>query len=85
MKEVAGQGVEITAHNHGFAVEASSLPSEVEVTHLNLNDQCVEGMRHRTLPIISVQYHPEAAPGPHDAEHHFTRFIKLMEANKVKV
>ena len=85
VKEVAGQGVEITAHNHGFAVEASSLPSEVEVTHLNLNDQCVEGMRHRTLPIISVQYHPEAAPGPHDAEHHFTRFIKLMEANKVKV
>ena len=85
VKEVAGKGVEITAHNHGFAVEADSLPSDVEVTHLNLNDRCVEGMRHLNLPIISVQYHPEAAPGPHDAEHHFTRFIKLMEANKITV
>jgi carbamoyl-phosphate synthase small subunit len=71
--------VEITSHNHGFAVEADSLPSEVEVTHVNLNDRCVEGMQHKTLPIISVQYHPEAAPGPHDAAHHFRRFIKLME------
>jgi len=72
--------VEITSHNHGFAVEAGSLPPEVEVTHVNLNDNCVEGMRHKTLPIISVQYHPEAAPGPHDAKHHFKRFIELMEA-----
>ncbi len=72
-------GVEITSHNHGFAVEADSLPGEVEVTHINLNDRCVEGMRHRSLPVISVQYHPEAAPGPHDAEHHFQRFIELME------
>ena len=52
------------------------------MTHINLNDQCVEGMRHRTLPVISVQYHPEAAPGPHDAEHHFQRFVQLMEAQK---
>lgn len=72
--------VEITSHNHGFAVEAGSLPSDMEVTHLNLNDRCVEGMRHQTLPIISVQYHPEAAPGPHDAAHHFRRFIELMES-----
>jgi carbamoyl-phosphate synthase small subunit len=72
--------VEITSHNHGFAVEADSLPAEVEVTHINLNDRCVEGMRHKTLPIISVQYHPEAAPGPHDAQHHFQRFIDLMES-----
>jgi carbamoyl-phosphate synthase small subunit len=72
-------GVEITSHNHGFAVQADSLPGEVEVTHINLNDRCVEGMRHRRLPVISVQYHPEAAPGPHDAEHHFQRFIQLME------
>jgi len=79
VKEVSGQGVEITSHNHGFAVNAESLPSDVEVTHINLNDQCVEGMRHRTLPVISVQYHPEAAPGPHDAEHHFQRFVDLME------
>ncbi|HYO63251.1 MAG TPA: glutamine-hydrolyzing carbamoyl-phosphate synthase small subunit [Pyrinomonadaceae bacterium] len=71
--------VEITAHNHGFAVEAASLPPEVEVTHVNLNDNCVEGMRHTRLPVISVQYHPEAAPGPHDAAHHFRRFIELME------
>ncbi|HKE59015.1 MAG TPA: glutamine-hydrolyzing carbamoyl-phosphate synthase small subunit [Pyrinomonadaceae bacterium] len=79
VKEVSGRGVEITSHNHGFAVRAESLPPEVEVTHVNLNDKCVEGMRHRTLPIISVQYHPEAAPGPHDAEHHFRRFVELME------
>jgi len=81
VKEVSGRGVEITSHNHGFAVSAESLPAEVEVTHINLNDQCVEGMRHLTLPVISVQYHPEAAPGPHDAEHHFKRFVKLMEKN----
>lgn len=79
VKEVSGQGVEITSHNHGFAVKAETLPPEIEVTHINLNDNCVEGMRHKTLPVISVQYHPEAAPGPHDAEHHFGRFIELME------
>jgi len=74
--------VEITSHNHGFAVQAETLPAEMEVTHINLNDNCVEGMRNRTLPIISVQYHPEAAPGPHDAEHHFRRFIELMESSE---
>ena len=79
VQELKDGGVEITSHNHGFAVAAESLPGELEVTHINLNDQCVEGMRHRTLPIISVQYHPEAAPGPHDAAHHFQRFIQLME------
>jgi carbamoyl-phosphate synthase small subunit len=79
VKDMQEGGVEITSHNHGFAVKADSLPVDVEITHLNLNDRCVEGMRHKTLPIISVQYHPEAAPGPHDAAHHFTRFIELME------
>jgi len=79
VKEVSGARVEITSHNHGFAVDAESLPPEVEVTHINLNDRCVEGMRHKTLPVISVQYHPEAAPGPHDAEHHFQRFVDLMK------
>jgi carbamoyl-phosphate synthase small subunit len=79
VQELSGRGVEITSHNHGFAVRAESLPPEVEVTHINLNDQCVEGMRHSRLPVISVQYHPEAAPGPHDAAHHFQRFIRLME------
>ena len=83
VKDLHTGRVEITSHNHGFAVEAASLPAEVEVTHVNLNDQCVEGMRHRRLPVISVQYHPEAAPGPHDAEHHFRRFIELMEQARV--
>ena len=79
VKELEDGSVEITSHNHGFAVKADSLPADVEVTHINLNDQCVEGMRHTKLPVISVQYHPEAAPGPHDADHHFQRFIDLME------
>jgi carbamoyl-phosphate synthase small subunit len=79
VKDIASGRVEITSHNHGFAVSAESLPADVEVTHVNLNDGCVEGMRHKSLPIISVQYHPEAAPGPHDAAHHFQRFVELME------
>ncbi len=83
VKDIASGRVEITSHNHGFAVSAESLPEDVEVTHINLNDGCVEGMRHKTLPIISVQYHPEAAPGPHDAEHHFLRFVELMEQTRV--
>jgi carbamoyl-phosphate synthase small subunit len=82
VKDFRDGHVEITAHNHGFAVKADTLPAEVEVTHINLNDNCVEGMRHKTLPIISVQYHPEAAPGPHDAAHHFKRFIELMETKR---
>ncbi len=81
VQDLASGRVEITSHNHGFAVVAESLPPEIEVTHVNLNDACVEGMRHRTLPIISVQYHPEAAPGPHDAAHHFQRFIDLMKVS----
>jgi carbamoyl-phosphate synthase small subunit len=83
VKDLQSGGIEITSHNHGFAVLPGSLPPEVEITHLNLNDQCVEGMRHKKLPIISVQYHPEAAPGPHDAEHHFERFIRLMETRRI--
>jgi carbamoyl-phosphate synthase small subunit len=70
--------VEITAQNHGFAVDADSLKGAVEVTHLNLNDHTVEGLAHRELPIFSVQYHPESSPGPHDAGYLFTRFIDLM-------
>jgi len=71
--------VEITTHNHGFAVDADSLPPEVEITHINLNDRCVEGLRHQSLQAFSVQYHPEAAPGPHDAAHLFDSFRRLME------
>ncbi len=71
--------VEITSQNHGFAVdEASMADADIEITHLNLNDHTVEGFRHRTLPVFSVQYHPEASPGPHDAEYLFAHFVQLM-------
>jgi carbamoyl-phosphate synthase small subunit len=72
--------VEISSHNHGFAVDADSLPAGVQVTHLNLNDQCVEGLSAPELRAFSVQYHPEAAPGPHDSLYLFDDFIRLMEA-----
>ena len=72
--------VEITAQNHGFCVDPDSLPSsDVEITHLNLNDHTNEGLRHRSLPLFSVQYHPEASPGPHDARYLFDNFIALMK------
>ncbi|HZT28674.1 MAG TPA: glutamine-hydrolyzing carbamoyl-phosphate synthase small subunit [Bryobacteraceae bacterium] len=72
--------VEITSHNHGFAVDPDSLNlNEVEITHVNLNDQTLEGFRHRHHPVFCVQYHPEAAPGPHDSHYLFDDFVKLME------
>jgi carbamoyl-phosphate synthase small subunit len=71
--------IEISSHNHGFAVRAESLPPGVEVTHVNLNDGCVEGLRAPALKAFSVQYHPEASPGPHDARYLFEEFIRLME------
>jgi carbamoyl-phosphate synthase small subunit len=72
--------VEITAHNHNFAVDPNSINvNEVELTHVDLNDQTLEGLRHRTLPLFSVQYHPEAAPGPHDSNYLFRDFRRMME------
>jgi carbamoyl-phosphate synthase small subunit len=72
--------VEITAHNHNFAVDPDSINlNEVELTHVDLNDQTLEGLRHRTLPLFSVQYHPEAAPGPHDSNYLFRDFRRMME------
>ena len=78
------QKVEITSQNHGFALDADSMPAEVHVTHLNLNDHTVAGLQHKQLPIFSVQYHPEASPGPHDADYLFGKFIDCMRQAKAK-
>jgi carbamoyl-phosphate synthase small subunit len=75
--------VEISAHNHNFAVDPNTLPPEIEVTHVNLNDGCCEGMRHRVLPALSLQYHPEAAPGPHDADPLFVEFVAMMASERI--
>jgi len=77
--EVDTGRVSITSQNHGFAVDSESLPADLRVTHINLNDRTVEGFAHRELPIFSVQYHPEASPGPHDAEPLFARFVDSMK------
>jgi carbamoyl-phosphate synthase small subunit len=74
----------ITAQNHGYAVDADSLPSDVAVSHVSLNDGTVEGMRHRTMPVMSIQYHSEASPGPRDSEYIFDEFVALMDGPNAK-
>jgi carbamoyl-phosphate synthase small subunit len=83
VKELHTGKVEITTQNHGFAVDIDSIPDgEMELTHVNLNDGTVEGMRHTRLPLFSVQYHPEASPGPHDSRYLFHRFVALMKRER---
>ncbi len=84
VKNLITNTIEITSQNHGFAVDWDSMnEKETELTHINLNDQTVEGFRHRTLPIFCVQYHPEAAPGPHDSDYLFSQFTALMKEKVV--
>lgn len=79
VKDLRNGQVAITSQNHGFAIDPASLPGNVEVTHINLNDGTVEGMRHREAPVLSVQYHPEAAPGPNDAKYFFSEFAAMID------
>ncbi len=82
VKKLETGKVEITSQNHGFAVDPATLPTDVEVTHLNLYDGTVEGLRHKTHPVFCVQYHPEASPGPHDADYLFDDFLSLIEESR---
>ena len=82
IKNLATGKVEITAQNHNYNVDPASLPADVERTHTNLNDDTLAGLKHKTDPMFSVQYHPEASPGPHDAAYLFDQFVAMMEKRK---
>lgn len=82
VKDLTTGKVDVTSHNHGFAVDQTTLPAELELTHINLNDNSVEGYRHKELPVFCVQYHPEANPGPNDAKYLFERFSSLIEKHR---
>ena len=79
VKDIESGRVYVTAQNHGYAVDPAGLPVEMEISHLNLNDDTVEGLRHRELPIMTIQYHSEASPGPHDSEYLFDRFLRMIK------
>ena len=82
MRELASGRIHITAQNHGYAVDPDTLKSDLEVTHINLNDGTVEGLRHRELPIFAIQYHSEASPGPLDNVYLFQQFVEMMKENR---
>jgi carbamoyl-phosphate synthase small subunit len=82
VKNLTNNKVEITSQNHGFEVTKDSIPKDVEVTHISLFDTSVEGIKSKTKPVFSVQYHPESSPGPHDSNYLFKDFINLIEKNK---
>ena len=83
VKDLQTGRVYVTAQNHGYAVDPEGLPEEIEISHINLNDNTVEGLRHKDLPIMTIQYHSEASPGPHDSEYLFDRFMNLVQSNVV--
>lgn len=82
VKDLSTNKVYITAQNHGFCVDFDSVNNKIEITHIILNDNTIEGIKYKNQPIFSVQYHPEASPGPHDTGYLFTKFIKLIKQNK---